>query len=128
MCDNEETLMSIRESAEFPAFQQYGRAWRCWLPATMASMAEALQTVIPEDPNMPYDTAISSNRCQVEDFFEGASHFAKNVAGRGFGCLRLYLYTSVFVLFKKLFNHRDERLAVGKTCVYESFTDQLALF
>lgn len=88
MCDNEEeTLMSIRELLSFlPSNNMEDTPV---MPCTddVNRQTEDLQTVIPEDPNMPYDIKdIIQPVLDDQYFFEIQPHFAKNVV-IGFGRL-----------------------------------------
>lgn len=88
MCSNEEeTLMSIRELLSFLPSNNMEDA-----PVTPCSddvnrLTESLQTVIPEDPNQPYDIKdIVEPVLDNQYFFEVMPHFAKNIVV-GFGRL-----------------------------------------
>ena len=69
LCDNEEeTLMSIRELLIQPCSDDIRRA------------DESLMSVIPDDPNMPYDIKnIIEPVVDNQYFFEVMPHFAKNI-------------------------------------------------
>lgn len=88
MCNNEEeTLMSIRELLSFlPSNNMEDTPFK---PCTddIHRQVEALQAVIPEDPNMPYDIKdVVEPVLDNQYFFEVMPHFAKNVV-IGFGRL-----------------------------------------
>lgn len=81
MCETEEeTLMAIRELLSFLPSNNMEDA-----PATVCTddirrETEALQEVIPDDPNMPYDIKdIIEPVVDNHYFFEVMPHFAKNV-------------------------------------------------
>ena len=88
MCDNEEeTLMSIRELLSFLPSNNMEDAPLVPCNDDIHRQVEALQTVIPEDPNMPYDIKdIIEPVLDNQYFFEVMPHFAKNVVV-GFGRL-----------------------------------------
>ena len=88
MCDNEEeTLMSIRELLSFLPSNNMEDAPLVACTDDIHRQVEALQTVIPEDPNMPYDIKdIIEPVLDNQYFFEVMPHFAKNVVV-GFGRL-----------------------------------------
>ena len=88
MCNNEEeTMMTIRELLSFLPSNNMEDA--LFTPCTddIHRQTEALQTVIPEDPNLPYDIKdIIEPVLDNQYFFEVMPHFAKNVV-IGFGRL-----------------------------------------
>ena len=88
MCNNEEeTMMTIRELLSFLPSNNMEDA--PFVPCTddIHRQTEALQTVIPEDPNLPYDIKdIIEPVLDNQYFFEVMPHFAKNVV-IGFGRL-----------------------------------------
>ncbi len=88
MCNNEEeTMMTIRELLSFLPSNNMEDA--PFVPCTddIHRQTEALQTVIPEDPNLPYDIKdIIEPVLDNQYFFEVMPHFAKNVI-IGFGRL-----------------------------------------
>lgn len=88
MCNNEEeTLMSIRELLNFIPGNNMEDAPMAACSDDIHRVTEALQNVIPDDPNLPYD--IKEIIVPVLDnqyFFEVQPHFAKNVV-IGFGRL-----------------------------------------
>ena len=88
MCNNEEeTMMTIRELLSFLPSNNMEDA--PFTPCTddIHRQTEALQTVIPEDPNLPYDIKdIIEPVLDNQYFFEVMPHFAKNVV-IGFGRL-----------------------------------------
>ena len=87
MCNTEEeTLMSIRELLSFlPSNNMDAPFTPC--SDDIHRRVETLQTVIPEDPNMPYDIKdIIEPVLDNQYFFEVMPHFAKNVV-IGFGRL-----------------------------------------
>lgn len=88
MCNcEEETLMSIRELLSFLPSNNMEDAPLISCTDDMYRREEALQTVIPEDPNMPYDIKdIIEPVLDNHYFFEVMPHFAKNVV-IGFGRL-----------------------------------------
>ena len=88
MCDTEEeTLMSIRELLSFLPSNNMEDAPFTPCSDDIHRRVEALQTVIPEDPNMPYDIKdIIEPVLDNQYFFEVMPHFAKNVV-IGFGRL-----------------------------------------
>lgn len=79
MCDNEEeTLMSIRELLSFLPSNNMEDAPLVPCNDDIHRQVEALQTVIPEDPNMPYDIKdIIEPVLDNQYFFEVMPHFAK---------------------------------------------------
>ena len=81
MCDNEEeTLMSIRELLSFLPSNNMEDAPLVPCNDDIHRQVEALQTVIPEDPNMPYDIKdIIEPVLDNQYFFEVMPSFAKNV-------------------------------------------------
>ncbi len=88
MCDNEEeTLMSIRELLSFLPSNNMEDAPMTPCTDDIRRQEESLQTVIPEEPNMPYDIKdIIEPVLDNQYFFEVMPHFAKNVVV-GFGRL-----------------------------------------
>ena len=88
MCNNEEeALMSIRELLSFLPSNNMEDAPLAPCTDDIHRQVEALQTVIPEDPNMPYDIKdIIEPVLDNQYFFEVMPHFAKNVVV-GFGRL-----------------------------------------
>lgn len=88
MCSTEEeTLMSIRELLSFIPSNNMDDAPLVPCSDDIHRVNEALQTVIPEDPNMPYDIKdIIEPVLDNQYLFEVMSHFAKN-AVVGFGRL-----------------------------------------
>ena len=88
VCDTEEeTLMSIRELLSFLPSNNMEDAPFTPCSDDIHRRVEALQTVIPEDPNMPYDIKdIIEPVLDNQYFFEVMPHFAKNVV-IGFGRL-----------------------------------------
>ena len=78
MCDNEEeTLMSIRELLSFLPSNNMEDAPLVPCNDDIHRQVEALQTVIPEDPNMPYDIKdIIEPVLDNQYFFEVMPHFA----------------------------------------------------
>ena len=88
MCNTEEeTLMSIRELLSFLPSNNMEDAPFTPCSDDIHRRVEALQTVIPEDPNMPYDIKdIIEPVLDNQYFFEVMPHFAKNVV-IGFGRL-----------------------------------------
>ena len=88
MCSTEEeTLMSIRELLRFIPSNNMDDAPLVPCSDDIHRVNEALQTVIPEDPNMPYDIKdIIEPVLDNQYLFEVMSHFAKN-AVVGFGRL-----------------------------------------
>ena len=88
MCNNEEeALMSIRELLSFLPSNNMEDAPLAPCADDIHRQVEALQTVIPEDPNMPYDIKdIIEPVLDNQYFFEVMPHFAKNVVV-GFGRL-----------------------------------------
>ena len=88
MCNTEEeTIMSIRELLSFlPSNNMEDTPFKA-TNDDIHRQVEALQTVIPEDPNMPYDIKdIIEPVLDNQYFFEVMPHFAKNVV-IGFGRL-----------------------------------------
>lgn len=81
MCNTEEeTLMSIRELLSFLPSNNMEDAPSAPCTDDVRREVEALQTVIPEDPNMPYDIKdIIEPVVDNQYFFEVMSHFAKNI-------------------------------------------------
>ena len=81
VCDTEEeTLMSIRELLSFLPSNNMEDAPSLPCSDDIRRETETLQTVIPDDPNVPYDMKdviepVGDNHY----FFEVMSHFAKNV-------------------------------------------------
>ena len=88
MCNTEEeTLMSIRELLSFLPSNNMEDAPFAACTDDIHRQTEALQTIIPEDPNMPYDIKdIIEPVLDNQYFFEVMPHFAKNVVV-GFGRL-----------------------------------------
>ena len=88
MCNTEEeTLMSIRELLSFLPSNNMEDAPFTPCSDDIHRRVEALRTVIPEDPNMPYDIKdIIEPVLDNQYFFEVMPHFAKNVV-IGFGRL-----------------------------------------
>ncbi len=89
MCNTEEeTLMSIRELLSFLPANNMEDTPFAPCADDIHRRVEALQTVIPEDPNMPYDIKdVIEPVLDDQYFFEVMSHFAKNVV-IGFGRLK----------------------------------------
>mgnify|MGYP002908624312 FL=1 len=86
MCNTEEeTLMSIRELLSFLPSNNMEDAPFTPCSDDIHRRVETLQTVIPEDPNMPYDIKdIIEPVLDNQYFFEVMPHFAKNgVVGFG---------------------------------------------
>lgn len=81
MCDTEEeTLMSIRELISFLPANNMEEAPKRASTDDARREEESLQTVVPEDPNMPYDIKdIIEPVVDDHYFFEVMPHFAKNV-------------------------------------------------
>ena len=81
MCNTEEeTLMSIRELLSFLPSNNMEDAPSAPCTDDVRREVEALQTVIPEDPNMPYDIRdIIEPVVDNQYFFEVMPHFAKNI-------------------------------------------------
>lgn len=88
MCNNEEeTMMTIRELLSFLPSNNMEDAPFVPCADDIHRQTEALQTVIPEDPNLPYDIKdIIEPVLDNQYFFEVMPHFAKNVV-IGFGRL-----------------------------------------
>ena len=89
MCNNEEeTMMTIRELLSFlPSNNMEDAPFTPCTDDIHRQTTEALQTVIPEDPNLPYDIKdIIEPVLDNQYFFEVMPHFAKNVV-IGFGRL-----------------------------------------
>lgn len=88
MCQNEEeTLMSIRELLSFLPSNNMEEAPLVPCSDDIYRQEETLQTVIPEDPNLPYDIKdIIEPVLDNHYFFEVMPHFAKNIV-IGFGRL-----------------------------------------
>ena len=88
MCSNEEeTLMSIRELLSFLPSNNMEDAPVAPCSDDVNRLTESLQTVIPEDPNQPYDIKdIVGPVLDNQYFFEVMPHFAKNIVV-GFGRL-----------------------------------------
>ena len=88
MCNNEEeTLMSIRELLSFLPSNNMEDAPSAPCSDDIHRQVEALQTVIPESPDQPYDIKdIIEPVLDDQYFFEVMPHFAKN-AVIGFGRL-----------------------------------------
>lgn len=86
MCSNEEeTLMSIRELLSFLPSNNMEDAPTVPCTDDINRRTENLQTVIPEDPNQPYDIKdIVEPVLDNQYFFEVMPHFAKNIVV-GFG-------------------------------------------
>ena len=81
VCDTEEeTLMSIRELLSFlPSINMEVAPSLPWSD-DIRRETETLQTVIPDDPNVPYDMKdVIEPVVDNHYFFEVMSHFAKNV-------------------------------------------------
>lgn len=81
MCNNEEeTLMSIRELISFLPSNNMEEAPTVACNDDVRREDESLQTVVPEDPNMPYDIKdIIEPVVDDHYFFEVMPHFAKNI-------------------------------------------------
>lgn len=81
MCDTEEeTLMSIRELIGFLPANNMEEAPKHPCNDDPRREDENLQTVVPEDPNMPYDIKdIIEPVVDDQYFFEVMPHFAKNI-------------------------------------------------
>lgn len=81
MCDTEEeTLMSIRELISFLPANNMEEAPKRPCNDDPRREDENLQTVVPEDPNMPYDIKdIIEPVVDDHYFFEVMPHFAKNI-------------------------------------------------
>lgn len=88
MCSNEEeTLMSIRELLSFLPSNNMEDAPVAPCSDDVNRLTESLQTIIPEDPNQPYDIKdIVEPVLDNQYFFEVMPHFAKNIVV-GFGRL-----------------------------------------
>ncbi|OKZ10507.1 MAG: methylmalonyl-CoA carboxyltransferase [Phocaeicola plebeius] len=88
MCSNEEeTLMSIRELLSFLPSNNMEDVPVAPCSDDVNRLTESLQTVIPEDPNQPYDIKdIVEPVLDNQYFFEVMPHFAKNIVV-GFGRL-----------------------------------------
>lgn len=88
MCDTEEeTLMSIRELLSFLPSNNMEDAPSVPCSDDIRREVEALQEVIPDDPNVPYDIKdVIEPVVDNHYFFEVMPHFAKNVVV-GFGRL-----------------------------------------
>lgn len=85
--DEDETLMTIRELLSFLPSNNMEDAPKVACTDDVHRTVEALQTVIPEDPNIPYDIKdIIEPVLDNQYFFEVMPHFAKNVV-IGFGRL-----------------------------------------
>ena len=80
-CDTEEeTLMSIRELLSFLPSNNMEEAPSLPCSDDIRRETETLQTVIPDDPNVPYDMKdVIEPVVDNHYFFEVMSHFAKNV-------------------------------------------------
>ena len=81
VCDSEEeTLMSIRELLSFLPSNNMEDAPSLPCSDDIRRETETLQTVIPDDPNVPYDMKdVIEPVVDNHYFFEVMSHFAKNV-------------------------------------------------
>ena len=81
MCDTEEeTLMSIRELLSFLPSNNMEDAPSVPCSDDIRREVEALQEVIPDDPNIPYDIKdVIEPVVDNHYFFEVMPHFAKNV-------------------------------------------------
>ena len=81
VCDTEEeTLMSIRELLSFLPSNNMEDAPSLPCSDDIRRETETLQTVIPDDPNVPYDMKdVVEPMVDNHYFFEVMSHFAKNV-------------------------------------------------
>ena len=81
MCETEEeTLMAIRELLSFLPSNNMEDAPTAACSDDIRRETEALQDVIPDDPNMPYDIKdIIEPVVDNHYFFEVMPHFAKNV-------------------------------------------------
>ena len=81
MCDTEEeTLMSIRELLSFLPSNNMEDAPSVACSDDVRREVEALQEVIPDDPNVPYDMKdVIEPVVDNHYFFEAMPHFAKNV-------------------------------------------------
>lgn len=88
MCNNEEeTLMSIRELLSFLPSNNMEDSPLNVCTDDINRQTENLQTLIPEDPNLPYDIKdIIEPILDNQYFFEVMPHFAKNIV-IGFGRL-----------------------------------------
>ena len=88
VCDTEEeTLMSIRELLSFLPSNNMEDAPSLPCSDDIRRETETLQTVIPDDPNVPYDMKdVIEPVVDTHSFFEVMSHFGRNV---GVGCARL---------------------------------------
>ena len=85
--DEDETLMTIRELLSFLPSNNMEDAPKVACSDDIRRTVESLQTVIPEDPNIPYDIKdIIEPVLDNQYFFEVMPHFAKNVV-IGFGRL-----------------------------------------
>lgn len=86
VCSNEdETLMAIRELISFLPSNNMEEAPVAFCADDIHRKEEGLQSVIPEDPNLPYDIKdIVEPVLDNQYFFEVMSHFAKNIVV-GFG-------------------------------------------
>ena len=83
VCDTEEeTLMSIRELLSFLPSNNMKDAPSLPCSDDIRRETETLQTVIPDDPNVPYDMKdVIEPVVDNHYFFEVMSHFAMNVVG-----------------------------------------------
>lgn len=81
MCNTEEeTLMSIRELLSFLPSNNMEDAPKKPCTDDIRREEEALQSVVPDDPNVPYDIKdLIEPVVDDQYFFEVMSHFAKNV-------------------------------------------------
>ena len=81
VCDTEEeTLMTIRELLSFLPSNNMEDAPSLPCSDDIRRETETLQTVIPDDPNVPYDMKdVIEPVVDNHYFFEVMSHFAKNV-------------------------------------------------
>ena len=81
MCNTEEeTMLAIRELLSFLPSNNMEDAPLIPCTDDARRQAEELQTVIPEDPNIPYDIKdIIEPVMDNQDFFEVMPHFAKNI-------------------------------------------------
>lgn len=85
--NEEEVLMEIRELLSFLPSNNMEEAPRTACNDDPHRLVEALQTVIPDDPNLPYDIKdVIAPVLDEQYFFEVMPHFAKNVV-IGFGRL-----------------------------------------
>lgn len=83
--DEEETLMSIRELLSFIPSNNMDDLPKTVCTDDIHRQIEALQNVIPEDPDMPYDIKdLIEPILDDQYFYEVMPHFAKNIV-IGFG-------------------------------------------